>query len=178
MRRLITRFPCTCPCKVVLRLPALANFHLLFLYPASQYCLALCHRNEGSLGLSLLIYLTHCIVQHIGVTGLGRLPGSSRFDSFFTRDAGYDLCRCRRREPAARGYYACFGCAATDTAVVLFHGRNGFLTREFRDRGMDTLALYGYCHHHSSRRRGVRSPSCPPSLSPLTDFWPRRPKSR
>jgi hypothetical protein len=31
-----------------LRLPALANFHL-FLYPASQYCLALCHRNEVSL---------------------------------------------------------------------------------------------------------------------------------
>ena len=55
----------------------LGEFHLLFLYPASQYCLALYHRNEGSLGLSLLICLTHCIVQRIGVTGLGRLPGAS-----------------------------------------------------------------------------------------------------
>jgi hypothetical protein len=37
-----------------LALACLGEFHLLFLYPASQYCLALYHRNEISLGLSLL----------------------------------------------------------------------------------------------------------------------------
>jgi hypothetical protein len=36
-----------------LALVRLGGFHPLFLYPASQYRPARCHRNEGSLALSL-----------------------------------------------------------------------------------------------------------------------------
>ena len=60
-----------------LALACFGESHLLFLYPASQYCLALYHRNEGSLDLSLLICLTCRLVQKIGVTGSGRSPGAS-----------------------------------------------------------------------------------------------------
>src|SRR5262249_2737016 len=89
--------------------------------------------------------------------------------AFFLVTLGMTFAARRRGRPTARGCHACFGFGATDAAVVLFHGWNGPLTGEFRGRRLDSLALYGYCNHHSSRRRDVRNRPGSPSLCPLTD---------